>query len=61
MATRIFFASLMFIFATIVFTNFEGFKPTLMKGGALAALIFPPLYFHFNDEEKYLYTNLGKN
>jgi predicted 2-oxoglutarate/Fe(II)-dependent dioxygenase YbiX len=43
----------MFIVGTYCISFVPGFNETILKGLALSAVIFPPVYWHYNDETKY--------
>ena len=45
-----------FLIITAICSTFEGFGMVLAKGGAVACLVLPPLYYHYSDETKYIYV-----
>lgn len=49
-----------FLLGTYCVSFAEGFNETVIKGSVAGALVFPPLYWHFNDSTKYqFFINKG--
>ena len=49
-----------FLVGTYCVSFADGFNETVLKGSLAGALVFPPLYRHFNDPEKYqFFINKG--
>lgn len=47
---RISVTCVMFIIGSYCLTFADGFNMALLKGSVMAALIYPPIYRHYNDE-----------
>jgi hypothetical protein len=44
---------LLFLIGSFALSYIEGFTDTLLKGAIFSGLVFPPLYLHYSDKEKY--------
>lgn len=44
-----------FIVGSFSLTFVEEFNQTLIKGAVLSAVAIPPIFLHFNNEDKYLF------
>lgn len=60
MARRIATTFILFIIGSYFAAYAKGFWPTILKGSILGALTFPPIYLHYSDEDRYLFS-FGKN
>jgi hypothetical protein len=55
MSRRIATFFIMFAIGSYAASYAKGFWPTICKGTVLGAIIFPPIYMHYSDEEKYYF------
>jgi hypothetical protein len=46
-------AFVVFMVGTYFITYIDGFEIVFIKGLVLSIIVFPPIYFHYNDETKY--------
>jgi len=58
-ARRIATLFLLFLAGSYAASFAPGFSTFLWKGAALAVVVFPPLFYHFSDPEKF-YFQLSK-
>ena len=43
----------LFLIGTYALSFLPGFTETLIKGSVLSAIVIPPVYFHYSDEDRY--------
>jgi hypothetical protein len=50
---RIAVTFVMFLLGTYSISFADAFNTTIVKGAAMAIIIYPPIYWHYSDESKY--------
>lgn len=43
----------MFMVGSFCLTFADGFDMAVLKGAVMAAIVYPPIFYHYNDETKY--------